>query len=155
MQSRQFSRVLRTCNPNKSLYLITDWLLVLIRCLIRNITVLIIWTDYLQIHICHGDVCWVKIIKLCFSRTISLWHLWTIYKGFLISKYSFDYIPDCHNFIPFLQLCVCLDKSGMHKEAFEFYRKARTLKPNILLLFKIRSIFMRFWGFEKKCHRPY
>ena len=39
------------------------------------------------------------------------------------------YLPDCHNFIPFLQLCVCLDKFGMHQEAFEFHRKTKALKP--------------------------
>ena len=48
------------------------------------------------------------------------------------------YIPDCHNFIPFLQLCVCLDKSGMHKEAFEFHRKATRPngKPILSVLFQ-------------------
>ena len=39
------------------------------------------------------------------------------------------YYADCHDFIPFIQLCVCLDSVGMHKEAYEFHRKAMELKP--------------------------
>ena len=57
------------------------------------------------------------------------------------------YIPDCHNFIPFLQLCVCLDKSGMHKEAFEFHRKARTLKPKHPSVIQNQIYFHEILGF--------
>lgn len=57
------------------------------------------------------------------------------------------YIPDCHNFIPFLQLCVCLDKSGMHKEAFEFHRKARTLKPEHPSVIQNQIYFHEILGF--------
>lgn len=37
----------------------------------------------------------------------------------------------------------------MHKEAFEFYRKARTLKPEHPSVIQNQIYFMRFWGFEK------
>ena len=39
------------------------------------------------------------------------------------------YIADSHDFIPAIQMCVCLDKAGRHREAFEFHKKARVLKP--------------------------
>ena len=39
------------------------------------------------------------------------------------------YIADSHDFIPIIQMCVCLDKAGRHREAFEFHKKARALKP--------------------------
>lgn len=35
------------------------------------------------------------------------------------------YIADSHDFIPAIQMCVCLDKAGRHREAFEFHKKAR------------------------------
>ena len=89
-----------------------------------------------------------------FCETELSWQLTGIIRHFLhrtTTKTEDLYIPDCHNFIPFLGNYVYgSDKSGMHKEAFEFHRKARTLKLNILLLFKIRSIFMRFWVFKRK-----
>ena len=37
--------------------------------------------------------------------------------------------PDCYNFIPYLQLCVCYDRMGEHKTAEKYHRKARRLKP--------------------------
>lgn len=37
--------------------------------------------------------------------------------------------PDCYNFIPYLQLCVCYDRMGDHKTAEKYHRKARRLKP--------------------------
>ena len=33
------------------------------------------------------------------------------------------YIADSHDFIPAIQMCVCLDKAGRHREAFEFHKR--------------------------------
>lgn len=38
--------------------------------------------------------------------------------------------PDCYQFIPFLQLCVCYDKLGNQKKAFEYHLKSKALKPD-------------------------
>lgn len=37
--------------------------------------------------------------------------------------------PDCHNFIPYIQLCVCYDKLGHKEKALEYHLKSRELKP--------------------------
>ena len=57
------------------------------------------------------------------------------------------YLPDCHNFIPFLQLCVCLDKFGMHQEAFEFHRKTKALKPEHPSVIQNEIYFHEVLGF--------
>ena len=57
------------------------------------------------------------------------------------------YLPDCHNFIPFLQLCVCLDKFGMHQEAFEFHRKTKELKPEHPSVIQNEIYFHEVLGF--------
>lgn len=38
--------------------------------------------------------------------------------------------PDCHDFIPLVQLCVCYDRLGEHKKAEKCHRAAKRLKPN-------------------------
>jgi tetratricopeptide (TPR) repeat protein len=38
-------------------------------------------------------------------------------------------IPDCYNYIPFLQLCVCFDKIGDRKKAQDYNEKAGACKP--------------------------
>ena len=38
--------------------------------------------------------------------------------------------PDCHDFIPLLQLCVCYDRLGDHKAAEKCHRAAKKLKPD-------------------------
>ena len=56
------------------------------------------------------------------------------------------YFGDCHNFIPFIQLCVCLDRMGMHKEAFEFHKKARALKPKHPAVIENETYFREVLG---------
>lgn len=38
--------------------------------------------------------------------------------------------PDCHDFIPLLQLCVCYDRLGDHQAAEEYHCAAKKLKPD-------------------------
>lgn len=38
-------------------------------------------------------------------------------------------LPDCYDYIPFLQLCVCYDKMGNRQKAMEYNEKAGTCKP--------------------------
>lgn len=38
-------------------------------------------------------------------------------------------LPDCYNYIPYLQLCVCYDKKGDYKKAEEYNEKAGQIKP--------------------------
>lgn len=38
-------------------------------------------------------------------------------------------LPDCHNYIPSLQLCVCYDKLGRYEKAKKYNDKAGTFKP--------------------------
>ncbi len=42
--------------------------------------------------------------------------------GFFVEKY--------HGFVPYMQLCVCYDRMGCHKQAFFFHKKAREQKPD-------------------------
>ncbi len=45
-------------------------------------------------------------------------------------EYSGGFIlPDCYDYIPFLQLCVCFDKIGDRKKAKEYNEKAGACKP--------------------------
>lgn len=37
--------------------------------------------------------------------------------------------PECCDFIPYIQLCVCYDRLGDREQAVAFHRKARLLKP--------------------------
>lgn len=39
-------------------------------------------------------------------------------------------IPDCYNYIPYIQLCVCYDRLGFKESAQEFNEKAGAVKPN-------------------------
>lgn len=39
-------------------------------------------------------------------------------------------LPDCYDYIPFLQLCVCYDKMGDRKKAEEYNERAGACKPN-------------------------
>lgn len=39
-------------------------------------------------------------------------------------------LPDCYDYIPFLQLCVCYDKMGNWQKAKEYNEKAGACKPN-------------------------
>ena len=38
-------------------------------------------------------------------------------------------LPDCYDYVPFLQLCVCYDKLGDRKKAKEYNEKAGACKP--------------------------
>ena len=44
------------------------------------------------------------------------------------SKMGFE-SPDCHDFIPYIQLCVCYDKLGDLKSSIEYHNKAKIIKP--------------------------
>ena len=59
------------------------------------------------------------------------------------------YIADSHDFIPAIQMCVCLDKAGRHREAFEFHKKARVLKPLHQAVIGTRSISGMFGGWSE------
>lgn len=37
--------------------------------------------------------------------------------------------PDCYDFIPYLQLCVCYDRLGEHQKANSYNKKAAKIKP--------------------------
>lgn len=39
------------------------------------------------------------------------------------------YLPDCYGYIPYIHLCVCYDKLGNPKKAYEYNRKAGEIKP--------------------------
>ena len=58
------------------------------------------------------------------------------------------YIADSHDFIPAIQMCVCLDKAGRHREAFEFHKKARVLKPLHQAVIGNEKYFRDVWGME-------
>lgn len=46
------------------------------------------------------------------------------------NKYSSGFVlPDCYDYIPFLQLCVCFDKMGDKKKAKEYNERAGACKP--------------------------
>ena len=36
---------------------------------------------------------------------------------------------DCHDYIPYIQLCVCYDRLGDQKQAYVYHKKAKKLKP--------------------------
>ena len=38
-------------------------------------------------------------------------------------------LPDCYDYIPFMQLCVCYDRLGEHQKAKEYNEKAGACKP--------------------------
>ena len=38
--------------------------------------------------------------------------------------------PDCHDFIPDIQLCVCYDRLGENAKALEYHEKAKAKKPD-------------------------
>ena len=58
------------------------------------------------------------------------------------------YIADSHDFIPAIQMCVCLDKAGRHREAFEFHKKARVLKPLHQAVIGNEKYFRDVWDME-------
>ena len=64
------------------------------------------------------------------------------------------YIADSHDFIPAIQMCVCLDKAGRHREAFEFHKKARVLKLCIRQLLEMRSISGMFGVWSERENSP-
>lgn len=39
-------------------------------------------------------------------------------------------LPDCYDYLPNLQLCVCWDRMGDHQKAREYNRRAGQIKPN-------------------------
>lgn len=59
--------------------------------------------------------------------------------------------PDCHNYIPAMQLCVCHDRMGDYETAYRYHRMAQALKPeDPAVLFNEAYFKERFgWGAEK------
>lgn len=49
--------------------------------------------------------------------------------------------PDCYNFIPYLQLCVCYDHIGEKKQANAYNEKAALCKPDNAVVLKNRKYF--------------
>lgn len=39
-------------------------------------------------------------------------------------------LPDCYDYIPYLQLCVCYDRLGQHQTANQYNEKAALIKPD-------------------------
>lgn len=37
--------------------------------------------------------------------------------------------PECYDFIPFMELCVCWDRLGDHQKAYSYHKKAQELRP--------------------------
>ncbi|WP_343209356.1 glycosyltransferase family 2 protein [Anaerolentibacter hominis] len=50
-------------------------------------------------------------------------------------------IPDCYDFLPNLQLCVCYDRIGEHQKAASYNEKAGALKPQNPMYLKNRQYF--------------
>ena len=51
-------------------------------------------------------------------------------------------------------MCVCLDKAGRHREAFEFHKKARVLNLCIRQLLEMRSISGMFGVWSERENSP-
>lgn len=59
--------------------------------------------------------------------------------------------PDCRNYIPAMQLCVCHDRMGDYETAFRYHKMAQGLKPeDPAVLFNEAYFKKRFGGAEVK-----
>ena len=56
--------------------------------------------------------------------------------------------PDCRGYIPYMQLCVCYDRLGEYRKAWEFNEMAGKLKPHDKNFLANREYFSRL--FESK-----
>ena len=62
-----------------------------------------------------------------FEKSIYWYKLATV-NNYNESKMGFE-SPDCHDFIPYIQLCVCYDKLGNLNKSKEYHQKAKSVKP--------------------------
>ncbi len=47
-----------------------------------------------------------------------------------LNEYSGAFIQkDCHDYIPYIQLCVCYDRLGEYDKAYEFHKRSMSVKP--------------------------
>lgn len=53
------------------------------------------------------------------------------------------YFPDCHDFFPLLQLCVCYDRLGEYEKAISCLNRAGKLHPDHPCVLKNRAYFLR------------
>ncbi len=51
--------------------------------------------------------------------------------------------PDCYDYIPYLQLCVCYDRLGQHQIANSYNQKAALIKPDDPAVQQNRAYFQR------------
>ena len=58
------------------------------------------------------------------------------------------FMAECHGFVPYMQLCVCYDRMGCHKQAFFFHKKARAEKPDDPKVKYNADYFREKYGFE-------
>lgn len=49
--------------------------------------------------------------------------------------------PDCYNYIPYLQLCVCYDRLGEYQRAYQYNEMAAAIKPHDAIALKNRTYF--------------
>lgn len=69
------------------------------------------------------------------------------------NKYSSGFVlPDCYDYIPFLQLCVCFDKMGDKKKAKEYNERAG-LVSHIPKHISIISSILTVCRFPRACRR--
>lgn len=57
---------------------------------------------------------------------------------------------DCHRYIPYVQLCVCYDRLGDHKKAYEYHLLAKGVKPEAEAVKQNQAYFDKL--FEKETH---
>lgn len=69
-----------------------------------------------------------KIDRLCFNQAV-YWYLQAKEQITDVNTGAFVN-PDCHDFIPDIQLCVCYDRMGDHEKALEYHEKAKKRKPD-------------------------
>lgn len=55
---------------------------------------------------------------------------------------------DCYGYIPYMQLCVCYDKLGEYKKAYECNKKAGEIKPNDKNFLLNQKYFQQKFNFE-------
>ena len=58
-------------------------------------------------------------------------------------------LVDCYGYIPYMQLCVCYDKTGDHKKASIYNDKAGEIKPNDPNFLANKKYFQQFFNDKK------
>lgn len=58
------------------------------------------------------------------------------------------FIPDCHDFLPLVQLCVCYDKLGQYKTSFDCLQRAAKIHPDEPCIIQNQQYFLQKHGFS-------